>query len=166
MDERRSRNSLRKILAGIFPDQYENITKKKVYIINGAPGAGKTTYVQNHKTNNDLVVDLDYLCAALNATNSLYQDHEPVLSVALQLQELLYQVIEDREGKWETAWVITATSDQRALKELAHRLEGEIISIDTPLDQCVCNIQSDSRRNGSKDRMTKLAQKWFSDRDS
>ena len=127
MDERRSRNSLRKTLAEVFPDKYENITKKKVYIISGAPGAGKTTYVQNHKTSKDLVVDLDYLCAALNATNSLYQDHEPVLSVALQLQELLYQVIEDFEGKWETAWVITASSDRYAVRELARRLGGEII---------------------------------------
>lgn len=166
MDERRNRNLLRQTLAGIFPDCYENITKKKVYIINGAPGAGKTTYVQNHKTNKDLVVDLDYLCAALNATGNLYQDHEPVLSVALHLQELLYQIIEDLDGKWETAWVITASPDRYAVTELARRLGGEIITIGTSLDQCIRNIQNDSRRTGSKDRMIGLTQKWFSTRDS
>lgn len=164
--DKKLHNSMRKTLAELFPEKYESITKKKVYIVSGAPGAGKTTYVHNHKTNNDLVVDMDYICAALNATSSLYQNHEPVLSVALQLQELLYQVIENREGKWENAWVITATSNQRAVKQLARRLEGEIIPLETPLNQCIRNIQSDSRRNGSKERMINLAQKWFSDRDN
>lgn len=85
--------------------------------------------------------------------------------MALQIQELLYQVIEDLDGKWETAWVITASSDRHAVRELARRLGGEVIPIGTPLDQCVRNIQNDSRRTGSKDRMIGLAQKWFSTRD-
>ena len=40
---------------------------RKVFLINGAPGSGKTTYVQSRRQPGDLVLDLDYICSALNA---------------------------------------------------------------------------------------------------
>ena len=102
MKDMKIRGAYRDMLAGIFPGKYES---KKVYIIHGAPGSGKTTYAQAHKSDSDLVVDLDYICAALNATSSLYQDHESVLSLALRLREHIFETIECREGKWKTACI-------------------------------------------------------------
>ena len=158
MEDMKTRGAYRRLLAELFPDSYES---KKVNIIHGAPGSGKTTYVQTHKSDDDLVVDLDYICAALNATSSLYQDHGSVLSLALRLREHIFETIECREGKWKTAWVITATPDSHEVQRLATRLRGEVISMDTSREQCIQNIRSDTRRKGKTDHFVRLAEDWY-----
>ena len=40
--------------------------KSTLYIVTGLPGAGKTTYVQSHMKDSDLVYDLDYIANAIS----------------------------------------------------------------------------------------------------
>ena len=37
----------------------------RVVIVYGKPLSGKTTYIKQHKTDNDIVLDYDYLCHAI-----------------------------------------------------------------------------------------------------
>ena len=158
MQSKENTGALREMLASMFPERYK---KKSVYIVHGAPGSGKTTYVQRRRSANDLVVDMDYLCAALNGSNSLYQNYESVLSVALKLRECVFAEIESRSGKWENAWVITASADKKEVADLARRLRGEVIPIDVSREQCIRNLLNDPRRSGHADRFVALANKWY-----
>lgn len=159
-----NQDGMRQLLAALRPDENSaehNRDSRSVYIINGAPGSGKTTWALQKMAPGDLLVDTDYLCAALCGTAALYTDHEPVLNLALDLSERLYDSIEKRHGKWNNAFVVTASSDKQKVNALVNRLGGQLIQMDTTLDQCISNIENDSRRIGKTELFSNLAREWF-----
>lgn len=150
-------------LNGIAFDDEGNVIKQaNVFLVCGSPASGKTTYVAQHKSGNDLVVDLDYLCAALNGeTGNVHLNHAPILSVALEVRELLYQIIQARRGRWERAFVITTIADTREMKAIADELRAEVVLMPTTLEECIRRIQSDESRAHNRQLNEKLAAEWF-----
>lgn len=162
--EESTREQLRQTLTALFPKVETAADGKAVFVINGPPGAGKTTWALQKMTPGDMLIDLDYLCAALGGTNDLYNDHAPVLGPALAMQETLYQAIEQRKGEWQSAYVVTASADKNAVAALAHRLGAQLVMLDTPLDECIVRINNDKRRNGKQALFTDLAKQWYAAR--
>lgn len=149
---------------GVEFDANGNLVKKTdVFIVVGAPGSGKTHYVKTHKSKNDLVLDLDYICAALMLEEEIYLDHGKVLPIAIEIRETIYKCIESRRGNWGTAWIITTSRDEVLLEMLAARLRGEIIRIETSLEQCLKNIERDKRRKRNLEFQKKIATEWFNE---
>ncbi len=144
-------------------DKDGNIIKvPNVFLVCGCPGSGKSSYVARHKTRRDLVVDLDYLCAALmGEPGELYLNHDPVISVALEVRTLLYEIISTRRGKWERAFVVTSAPHLDEQRALARDLNAEIIMIDTPLDVCLERLQADGRRAHAQVLYESQARKWW-----
>ena len=135
--------------------------KHKVYVVNGAPASGKTSYVLSKRQPGDLVLDLDMICAALGGTDKLYEDHKPYLDVALAVRDVVFDKIENREGKWRNAYVITASSDRNYVRNLADRLGGEIVSMNTTKEQCIEHARHDERRQANLNEHLTLIEKWF-----
>lgn len=150
-------------LNGITFDEEGNVIKQaNALLICGSPASGKTTYVAQHKGRNDLVIDLDYLCAALTGeTGNVHLDQRPILSVALEVRELLYQIVQARRGKWERAFIITTIADVREMKAVADELRADVVLMDTPLEECIRRIQSDPSRAHNRTLNEKLAAEWF-----
>ena len=134
----------------------------EVYIVCGASGSGKSTYVQQHKADDDIVFDFDCICAALMGAKEVHGNHDIVLSVAVSMRETFYQCIEMHKGQWKKAWIITSTTDGNMLKLLASRLNAEIVLMPATLEECVDHINNDTDRQ-NKSFYIRLAQKWFSE---
>ncbi|MCM1122028.1 MAG: AAA family ATPase [Eubacterium sp.] len=149
-------------LNGIGFDEDGNaVESPNVFLVCGSPGSGKTTYVLGHKAQNDLVVDLDYICAALMGEGGgVRLDFRPVLQTALEVRRLLYECIQQRRGKWERAFVVTATADALEMRRLAQELNAALVLIDTPLKDCIANIRSDPQRSKSRRKFERLAVEW------
>jgi len=149
-------------LSGISFDENGNVIKQaNVYLVCGSPASGKSTYVAANKTNNDLIVDLDYICAALmGEPDNMYLDNEPILSVALEVRTLLYNIIKARRGKWRKAFVITSIANVTEQKVIANELNAEIILIDTPLEECLKRLRNDQRRVKRVGLFEGLIHKW------
>ena len=146
---------------GVSFDESGNLVKSTdVFIVCGAPGSGKSTYVSTHKGSNDIVFDLDRICAALRGSEDLYAYNEPILSVALDIRETVYRCIEERRGKWHNAWIITSTADKALQEAIAYRLKGEIITMPATFEECVEHIQGDPRRSNKLFHI-QLVSKWF-----
>lgn len=151
-----------KAILQMLRDMFPHEDSHKVFIVNGAPASGKTAYVREHRKNGDLVFDLDHICAALGGTDKLYEDHKPYLDTALAVRDVVFDKIENREGKWRNAYVITASSDRNYVRNLADRLGGEIVSMNATKEQCIEHAKHDERRQANLNEHLTLIDEWFS----
>ena len=92
---------------------------KQVYIIYGAPCSGKSTYVYEHATANDLVVDMDSIYASISI-NDKYTKPDRLNAAAFAVRDCLYDLIKYRYGRWQDAYIIAGvprSGDRQRLKE-------------------------------------------------
>ena len=160
----REHQMVRKTGRGTTFDEDGNlVSEPDVFIVVGAPGSGKSSYVRRHMAQGDIVFDLDHVCAALMGTDRTHTDHGAALAVALDMREAFYSAVEHRRGRWLKAWVITSTPDDGKVSDLARRLEAEVVTIDATLEDCIRHIQADETRTG-KAYHVELARRWFRDK--
>ena len=83
------------------------------------------------------------------------------MQIALEVRKLLYQCIQQRRGKWERAFVVTATADILEMRRLAQELGAELVLLDIPLKECLEHIRNDPQRNRSRRKFERLAIEWY-----
>lgn len=148
-----------------FDAQFGESKKQKskgqlVFLVAGAPGAGKTTYVQKKKCKGDLVVDLDTLAAALQGVSDPHPDYKTVMDAVLAAREAIYHTIENRSGTWENAYVITSNPNPFAVNELAKRLDAKLVYIKPSEQECCEQVKNDhTRLNKAND--LRLVAEWY-----
>lgn len=134
--------------------------QKQVFIVYGSPCAGKTTWVQDVATEDDLIVDLDSIWQMISI-NERYNKPAALRSVVFELRDKMYDIIKYRSGKWHNAYIITGGALKGDRDRLKVRVSADdMIFIDTPLDEC---IQRASSRHGHADEWMKYVYDWFKD---
>lgn len=113
---------------------------QKVFIVYGAPLSGKTTFVQEHKSARDIVVDIDRLWQAITL-EPMYVKNNYLKTNVFEVRNNLIEQIRMRQGKWQTAWVIGTYPRSGERERLADRLGAELIHIDTSQAECMERIQ-------------------------
>ena len=116
---------------GTYFDDDGYIKKRMIHIVYGAPCAGKTTYVLNHKQEHDIVIDLDRIMGAITLDDKRYKDN-PALPLAEAIRQMLYSLIEKRSETLDckNVWVIAGLPIKKEREELAERLGADLIKID------------------------------------
>ena len=130
-----------------------------VYLIYGSPCSGKSTYINKHIADNDLICDVDLIYEAISnhdAHDADLHTHE----VALQLKERLLDIIRDRDGGWSNAYVVSIANTKDKLKSEMERINAdEAIFIDTPYEVCM------ERAKERPFYFQFLIQEWFGTKD-
>ncbi len=116
----------------------ENKTTGQVYIIYGPPGAGKTTEVQRRMKEGDLVVDLDYICAALSL-GDIHKDHTRILGAAMRVRDFIIDAIGRRTIPFDNAYIITTKNEYEIYKQTG----GKMIEINPGLQTVLKQIEND-----------------------
>ncbi|WP_324290694.1 AAA family ATPase [Ancylobacter sp. SL191] len=131
-----------------------------VVIVCGAPGSGKSTYVDQHKGPNDLVIDLDVIRSRL-AGSSLYGAGPQWTAPALDERNRILQGLA-ADHVHERAWFIVS-APEREERDLWVRKLGtaRVVLMPTPLEECLRRIAADPGRAGHVDRMQQAARDWF-----
>lgn len=142
-----------------FNEDGELVENKNVFIIWGAPASGKTTYVKDNKGEYDIVVDLDHIMAALSlGKGKSFSDD--ALPFALEVRDSLYSMIQERKYFFEKVWVVACLPMKSEREELARRLRGQLIHIDTIEEKCMLNAKRDEERR-NKDLQYRIIKEYF-----
>ena len=146
--ERYRRKARKRILkGGFYFDDEGMLTPMKVYIVHGAPAAGKSRYVREHRNSTDLVVDLDSIQQALGHDRN--EPHNNMLDLSISIRDHIYKLIEARDESIDcrTAWVIATLPKKKQRQDLQGRLKAELIHIDTPQQTCIEHAKADENRH-------------------
>ena len=136
--------------------------KKHVYIVYGSPCSGKTTWVHENATANDLVVDMDSIWQMIGI-NDRYIKPAPLRSVAFDIRDKMYDIIKYRNGKWHNAFVIVGGALKGDRDRLAMRIgSNNFVFIDTNQNECLKRLHSrNDMSDEQKDEWQKYICDWF-----
>ena len=123
---------------------FGNVTpvEKKVYIVYGAPCAGKTTWVKDNANENDLVIDLDSIFQMISI-NEKYIKPDSLKSVAFEVLDKLYDIVKYRVGRWHNAFIITGVPLLGDRERLMQRLNADdCIYVDAKRSECLMRAEA------------------------
>ena len=121
-----------------------------LHVVTGAPCAGKTTFVREHKQSGDIVIDMDALAVSLGA-DDMHSYPEGIRKAALAARRAAIDSIGD-----SNAWVIHTqpTDEQRAA------YKGAVFhDLDPGKDECINRAKRDNRPNGTVEAITQFYEK-------
>lgn len=135
--------------------------KKHVYIVYGSPCAGKSTWVQDNATADDLVVDLDSIWQMISINNR-YIKPAALKSVVFDMRDKLYDIIKYRSGKWHNAYVITGGALLGDRQRLQARISADdFIFIDTSERDCMNRVMVRDIPDDQKVVWLDYVKEWF-----
>lgn len=134
---------------------------KQVYIVYGPPCGGKTTWVHDNASPNDLIVDMDSIHEMVSVNNR-YVKNGRLSSVVFEVRDKLYDVIKYRSGKWQDAYVIIGAPYKMDRERLMVRLGGaSLVYIDTAKVECYKRLLKRDMPYKQMEEWQKYIDDWF-----
>lgn len=109
---------------------------KKVYIVYGSPCSGKSTWVKDVATSNDLIVDIDSIWECITSCNK-YNKPNRLKANVFGIRDCLLEQIKMRIGNWKNAYVIGGYPLKMERERLSLQLGAEFIFIDCDKETCL-----------------------------
>lgn len=133
--------------------------RRAVYIVYGAPMAGKTSFVHENMEQGDLIVDIDSIWQCISGCDR-YVKPARLNSNVFVLRDCLLEQVRYRTGKWLTAWIIGGYPLTAERERLCKSLGAREIFIDTSRDECLQRLTecSDGRDVAE---WTRYISEWF-----
>lgn len=120
--------------------------QQKVYIVYGSPLAGKTTFVRENSSKDDLILDMDNIYNMLNFNNDKYIKSNRLKTNVFIIRDCILDMIKCRAGKWRNAWIIGGYPLPMERKRLMDATGAELIHIDTNKEECLQRLYNDPER--------------------
>lgn len=113
--------------------------EKKVFIVYGAPCAGKSTWVNSVANSGDIILDIDRLWAAIRAGRcGAWEKPSELKQNVFALRDLMLDMISTRRGRWECAYIIGGYPYENEREQLAATVGADkVVFIDTPKEVCL-----------------------------
>ncbi len=139
----------------------KKVKERGIYIVYGAPCSGKTTYVLQNKSDEDLVIDMDRLYEAVTLLPR-YNKPEKLKYNVFAIRNILIDNIKVRYGNFNNAWIIAGYPKKYDREKLARDLGAELIYIDANKDECIDRLrQCNDYRRQRINEWEKYINEWF-----
>lgn len=129
---------------------------RKVYMVYGAPLAGKETYVNGVKGDGDLIVNIDSIWQCVSGGDS---KPNRLKSIVFGIRDYMLDSIKYRRGKWNNAYIIGGYPLISERERLCKELGAEEIFIDVSKEECLRRLEACEDRD--KEEYTKYILDWF-----
>lgn len=146
---------------GTYFDDNGMMCKREVYIVYGSPRSGKSTYVRDHMTDGDCVIDIDAIISALQYSDTR-KAHNNLRFLAIDIRDFLITQLEDesRDFDCKHVWIIGGFPTRKERATLKDKLNATLIYVDAPREVCErrameCDAYDD--KNYSVD----IVRKWW-----
>ena len=120
--------------------------QQRVFIVYGSPLSGKTTWVKENATKDDIILDLDNIYEMITI-NKRYEKPKSISSNVFGIRDCILDMIKTRRGKWVDAYIIGGYPNILDRVRLCETLGAEEIHIDTTKAECLKRLQEDTSRN-------------------
>jgi len=130
-----------------------------ITIVCGPPGAGKTTFVLDNKSDDDLVIDLDEIFQALTMLPAYYKPAN-LMHYAIKTREFLYGLIKE-DNTARHIWIIECLPRIKDRYEMQKIFDAKVIMIEISTMGCLNRILNDKRRANKLDCWEAIINKWW-----
>lgn len=120
--------------------------QQKVYIVYGSPLAGKTSFVKENSSKDDIILDMDNIYNMINFNNNKYVKSNRLKSNVFIIRDCILDMIKCRTGKWRNAWIIGGYPLPMERKRLMDATGAKLIHIDTSKEECLKRLYNDPER--------------------
>ena len=123
-----------------------------IHVVTGPPCAGKSTYVQEHRADKDVVVDCDLIAQALGSTE-IHGSQGAIRTCALSARDRVAELCVERDFD---SWVVRTEldADEREMFRLAG---AEFVELDPGEDECVARAEAE----GCPDDYIEAIHAWY-----
>lgn len=132
-------------------EMLKQMNEDRVIIVCGPPGAGKSTYAKQNRQRGDIIIDTDYLSAALMCSESITGNSSEVLSTAVYAWNAIIDAIAENKITFARAFIITVTDAWK----IQSRTGGRIVKLDPGINETLRRIDEDKTRSAEQNRLRK-----------
>lgn len=134
----------------------------RLTIVCGPPASGKSTYVRQHASPSDLVIDLDLIVAELSGEPVSHQwDRDRWLQMAVRKRNALLGQL-SKQPSWSAAWLIMTEPSAERRAWWAEKMQPDaIIVIEADAATCIANAAHDADRD--QHRTALMIRRWWSE---
>lgn len=132
--------------------------QREVYLVYGAPLAGKTSWVKESMQEGDLVVDIDSIWECISGLER-YQKPKRLNAVAFKVRDTLLEAVRYRYGKWSNAYIIGGYPNESERHRLAKELGAREILIDATKEECIARLEQTQDNRGEE--WKGYIERWF-----
>lgn len=135
-----------------------NSSYRKIYLVYGAPFAGKKKFVQDNKEDGDLIVDIDSIWECISGCERHIKPNR-LKAVVFKIRDSLLESVKYRVGKWRNAYVIGTYVNEAERERLLKELGAEEIFIESTPTECKERLHSLKLQN--ENVLETFIDEWF-----
>ena len=132
---------------------------RQVFLVYGAPCAGKKRFVYSTMNEGDLVVDMDSIWATISGCNR-YVKPNRLKAIAFRTRDMLLDCVKYRVGKWNNAYIIGGYPLQSERERLCKDLGAREVFIEATEAECLARLEQDEDRK-NVEGYDEFVRAWF-----
>lgn len=133
--------------------------ERRVFLVYGAPLAGKTTWVRDNMQAGDLVVDIDNIWQAVSGCDR-YTKPKRLNAVVFKVRDTLLDCVRYRLGHWLNAYIVGGYPLISERERLCKELGAQEVFIESSREECLNRL--DNTNDGrDRDEWRGYIDRWY-----
>lgn len=134
-------------------------SRKEIFLVYGAPLAGKSSYVKSTALAGDLIIDMDSIWECISG-QPRYVKPGKLRAVAFGVRDYLMDCLRVRNGKWQNAYIIGGFPLISERERIVKQYGAREVFIDTDEAECIRRLE-ENPEGRNVEEWTGYIEDWF-----